>query len=419
MDFVIAGIVLGSLAVVAGELFRIVGPKRPPAERRSLRRGADPANTPRAWAGACQSIGLLAATAGALLLLVTLLLMLLGASDTVGWLAVGLIGGVGTVVVLAGTWSILNHYRTGGFDPILVAERPAPPVESVNHDGLFDDDLDVVPAGLSQSAWVEVHSQHIEPAEVVAQSPPPAATDVGAGPEPEAVRISEPVSPPVPEVVAPIESVPEPDALAEPMAVPEEVPVAVVPPDPAPRQPVAARPEAPYEQWPSAPPTGGSAAPRSKSEPAEIDVPVIRERPRPATQAPPPEFARPNFEFPLIDLDEELPAWNASPQQMPSPVSPPPSTGARPIERPVAQTIGDGDELEVPDPPQSGFKSSLFADIGTEATQNQEGRHFSSSLLNELTADMGAPKAMDDIVLDEFSLPAEPRSDKRDPSSQS
>ena len=123
VDFVVAGILLGSLAVVGGELFRIFGPKRSPAERKSLRRGADPANTPRAWTSACHAIGLLAATVGSFLLLVTLLMTLVGVSDSVGWLGVGIVGLAGTVVTIVGAWTILNHYRSGGFDPVTEAER--------------------------------------------------------------------------------------------------------------------------------------------------------------------------------------------------------------------------------------------------------------------------------------------------------
>jgi hypothetical protein len=423
VDFVIAGILLGSLAVVAGELFRIFGPRRTPAERKSLRRGADPAHTPRAWTSACHAIGLLATTAGAFLLLVTMLLTLIGVSDSIGWIGVGVVGLVGTIVTLAGSWSILNHYRTGGFDPVLQSERPVIAAKRQRaqsqavRDELFDDGEGAVEIVRSApaTAWTEV-----------TEAPPAVGEhqDQAAGLFPDApveAGDTEEIEDPAPiEVVDTSED--EDLAGPDPEPVPEPRPVA------APIQPKARIVEEPVRREPTPSPRDDWRS-RAPEPPVQQQVQRLAADPAPEPSqsgVPPvaqpsvPDYATPNFELPLIDLDDELPAWNAAPAEPTPPVQRSgPRSGARPIERPTGQVVDADSELEIPDPSPGGFKSSLFADIAPDAEQHGSGRHFSSKLLNELTSDLGPPKPADDIVLDEFSLPAEPRPDKRDRSPDS
>ncbi len=406
MDFVVAGILLGSLAVVVGELIRLLGPKRTPADRKSLRRAADPANTPRAWKNACHAIGLLIATAGAFLLLMTLLMTLIGVSDSVGWIGVALIGAIGAGVALVGSWSILNHYRSGGFDPVLIVEQApaatlkvAQPVSQPSEAELFDDIDAAVAAGMVESAWIEVEDRDVEDAvsdspriedeQSESEQPSSMAVTPANGLEPALVTsASEPV--PTQQVALP-ERPQEPEPVLAPVAPPtrdstiEQVskPAAAQAPNPVP-----VSPNPPIQRRPTSP----------ASTPQE---PLAA-----------PDFASPNFEFPLIDLEEDLPAWNATPTRpAPTPVSIPRSA-ARPIA-PPDPAMAEPDNAPVQsEPSQGGFKSSLLADVGTDARKKQTGRHFSSSLLNELTSDLGPPRPADDIVLDEFSLPTDDSADK-------
>jgi hypothetical protein len=438
VDFVVAGILLGSLAVVVGELVRVIGPKRSAAERKSLRRAADPANTARAWKSACHAIGLLIATAGAFLLLLTLLMTLFGVSDSVGWIGVALIGAVATGAALIGSWSILNHYRSGGFDPVLVTERqqtaPAIPLASVSQsrDELFDDMDAAIAAGMVESAWIEIKDRDEEPtandvdASIAEDSgdgleaaaapfapPAPATWQPTTEPRPASpavVKDPEPDPEPVPNArqsAMQMQSAPTPlqevEGTEEPVTAQSRTPVATQ--SSAPIQPIGppGQPAAPVVQPREQPNVQSTAAPAKRTEPQPT---------QPVERTGAPDFATPNFEYPLIDLEEELPAWNAIPLRQPPASVPSPASAARPIATPPPSAPGNESQVIAPEQDAGGFKSSLLADVGTDAGQKQSGRHFSSSLLNELTADLGPPRPADDIVLDEFSLPADDSAEK-------
>jgi len=381
VDFVIAGILLGALAVAIGETIRIVGPRRSPAERRSLRRGADPTNATPAWLRTCQALGMLLTTAGAALLLVTMILTLANASDRVGWIGVGLFAAIGIPGCLLASWLILNRYRSGGFDLIWIepAQQAAPA------DAFESDFYDVEPASWTPPIATAIAAA-IKPESTPLQSAPsaelfeepmeanaPVALDAAA----TSVVSAEPavVGDDVPEV-----SVPE-----VPMRTEEKTAAIVETPAPEPVVPVEVSVRQRISQQ----------VPRQVETPAppvEWTAPQIAAA-EPARRTPLPEFATPNFDLPLIDLDDELPAWNA-----PAAAAPPPKH-SRPAQVVIEQT-----ELEIPtieDP--GGFQSSLLADIApiADATTPGADGKFASRLLNELTADdRRDPGQRTDVVLD-------------------
>ena len=141
MDFVVAEILLGALGVIAGEAYRIVATRREPASRRSQRRPGDTRLVRAGWNRCCQAIGLLLTTSGAFLLLVTLVATLLGVSDGVGWLIVGVLGIGGILFDAIGGWSAMNRYRVGGFDPVIRGYATAADAAGFaqEFDELFDD----------------------------------------------------------------------------------------------------------------------------------------------------------------------------------------------------------------------------------------------------------------------------------------
>ena len=140
-------------------------------------------------------------------------------------------------------------------------------------------------------------------------------------------------------------------ALSEPTALPDEQPLEPV--DPAPERYIAVEPEPkpdlslpyPAETW--QPPDREWVEPYV---PAQASMPVLS-----------------GFEPPLIDPDDDLPAWGGPPvERLPEPV-------------PYAP----------PAPPSSGdtFQSSLLADLKPETAQGEElAGPFKSRLLNELTS---------------------------------
>jgi hypothetical protein len=105
-------------------------------------------------------------------------------------------------------------------------------------------------------------------------------------------------------------------------------------------------------------------------------------------------------EAPLIEPDEELPAWNAPPRAIPEPE---PYVPQAPRETPRPE-------------PTSGFESSLFADLDAPTGDEAEvAGPFQSRLLNELTrSEDETVEGAADVLLDEFSLPSRNQPSPRD-----
>lgn len=407
MDFVVAGILLGALGVIAGEAYRIVATRREPASRRSQRRPGDSRLVRAGWKRCGQAIGLLLTTSGAFLLLVTLVATLLGVSDSAGWLIVGVLGIGGILVDAIGGWSVMNRYRVGGFDPVIRGFAVAGDTAEYRQefDELFDDRS--VPE--TNPAPVVAPRDDPTPAPVpepVAADPKLAPANTQAGQRTQSSRGVRMDTSPSAEAIevrsntgveatedSPIDSS-DPDIDG---SISADVPILT------PDRKNDASPESESDHqavsgsgWPASPSVGvdESEALASSQEPEPARPPNVKS-PRAA-----PDFAAPNFEFPLLDLDEELPAWNAAPK--------PARSG--PVSSPSLSASSEG---------PGGFSSSLLAGIDPAAEGEAPSGRFSSRLLNELTGSSSSGEARTDIVLEEFSLPIDEESDERNDGSRS
>jgi hypothetical protein len=395
VDFVVAGILLGALGVVAGEAYRIVATRREPASRRSQRRPGDTRLVRAGWNRCCQAIGLLLTTSGAFLLLVTLVATLLGVSDSAGWLIVGVLGIGGILFDAIGGWSVMNRYRVGGFDPVIRGFAVAGDAAGFaqEFDELFDDRS--VPGTNPVPVAAPQDDPSSAPApEPVAANPELAPADIQAG------QPSQSSSSLTAEVSASAEAAEDqpigassPDTNRSTVA---DVPIATADrQDAVPPESEASHQAMPGSGWPASP----------SADVGESEALPASQEPEPARAAngkPPrtaPDFAAPNFEFPLLDLDAELPAWNA----------PPKPARSEPVSSPApASSEGPG-----------GFSSSLLAGIDPTVEGEAPSGRFSSRLLNELTGNSGSSReARTDIVLEEFSLPIDEESDERDDGSR-
>jgi hypothetical protein len=369
VDFVVVGIVIGAIIVGIGAVVRDLGPRRRPFVDRRIRREISPEAKAKAWRRFCQSLGTLVLTMGMIVILATVVAMVLSLSDSTGWMMVGASSALALVASGIGALIIPGHYQRGGFDPVIkqVAIRPAkvpPPV--VVHD--VEVPLSDLPGDSIDDLFsIDEPSSAAEPAPVPVDEMPPAT---------EPAVISEATALPDPAIAEPEESVeilprgpeaePEPPASAEPQAERRSA-----------RRVTFSRPN----------------APRPEPEQAQPPARPVRE----------PEAAPPPYEAPLIDPDEDLPAWNAQPKAIPQP---PPYVPPARVER------------SQPDP-ETGFQSSLLADLGaTDGEERDVAGPFQSRLLNELTRNERRPEPEPegggaDVLIDEVSLPVRNPNEQR------
>jgi hypothetical protein len=370
VDFVVVGIVIGAIIVGIGAVVRDLGPRRRPFVTRRIRREISPDAMAKAWRRFCQSIGTLVLTMGMIVILATVVAMVLSLSDSTGWLMVGASSVVALVVSGIGALVIPGHYQRGGFDPVIkqVKVRPAkapPPV--VVHD------VEVPLSELPGDSIDDLFSL-----DVMAAEPNPAPAPVGEMPaqEAEPALVAERTAPPEPVTVEPDESV--------------EVP-------PPPRN----------EESP--PPLAAEPQPERRSNRrVTFSRPTVtrtepEQAPPPARPVRTPEPMPPVYEAPLIDPDEDLPAWNAQPKPIPQPK---PYVPPARVERPL------------PDP-ETGFQSSLFADLDARDEEEADVTGpFQSRLLNELTREERRPTPEPegggaDVLIEEVSLPVRNPNEQR------
>jgi hypothetical protein len=368
VDFVVVGIFIGAIIVGIGAVVRDLGPRRRPFITRRIRRELSPEAMAKAWRRFCQSLGMLVLTTGMVVILGTVVAMVLNLSDSTGWLFVAIATALALVVSAIGVLIIPGHYQRGGFDPVIkqVRVRPAQPPPIVVHD------VEVPLSELPGDSIDDLFSLDVPAAE-----PEPRVAAAGV----------------IPAVDVPV---PDPGLTVEPEPVIADVTESVqyIPPTPnaVPAAPITVEPQP--ERRPARRVTFSRPA-ESRTEPEQTVPP-----PRPLSE---PEPAPAAYEPPLIDPDEDLPAWNAPARHIPQPKSyvPPPR-----VERPQ------------PDP-ESGFQSSLFSDLDApSAEQTDVSGPFQSRLLNELTRTerRPAPEPEDggaDVLLDEVSLPVRNPNEQR------
>ncbi|HET7055907.1 MAG TPA: hypothetical protein VFI12_05555 [Thermomicrobiales bacterium] len=369
MDFVVVGIVIGAIIVGAGAVVRDLGPRRRPFIDRRIRREISPEAKAKAWRRFCQSLGTFVLTMGMIVILATVVAMVLSLSDSTGWLMVGASSALALVASGIGVLVIPGHYQRGGFDPVIkqVTVRPAkapPPV--VMHD------VEVPLSELPGDSIDDLFS-----------------LDVG-------LEMPEPVPAPVEHMPAPAESVPIDDGITLPgtvFAEPEE-PVDILP---LTREPELTSPAAaePHAERRSARRVTFSRPNTTRSDPEQTPSPA-----RPVRE---PDPMPPVYETPLIDPDEDLPAWNAQPKPIPQPQ---PYVPPARVERPQSD-------------PETGFQSSLFSDLSASGEEGTDVTGpFQSRLLNELTRNERRPEPEPegggaDVLIDEVSLPVRNPNEQR------
>lgn len=396
MDFVIVGIVIGSVLVGAGALLRDLGPRLRPRLNRPDAAALEPDHAVLSWTRCCQAFAMAVTILGFLTVVATVVAFLMNAGDAVGWLVVA----AGALLAISGSVvsavAISRHYRRGGFDPVAWGALPAwaGPVASTTS------------IGADQSVPIEPD----DPFEIAAQTPvvvarEPIADDVLEAepiiaeptlhpfdPAPEVSELEEPPSagieaPPLQPDAPVLERDSAFDAAGREQEWPlsfEHEPAVIEAKDEAitwtlpETEPVTQRwpeldlePEA--ERWsepdlkPMAdrwPEPGGEAWDEPILAPVEppLDVPVLSA-----------------IDPPLIDPDDELPAWGAPPIERSAPA---------PVQHVPSSEVG------------AAFESSLLADLGPESAPAREtSGPFQSRLLNELTAPAGEPEPSGDDVL--------------------
>ena len=379
VDFVIVGIVIGAVLVGAGALLRDLGPRLRPRIERADSREIELEALAHAWTRFCQSLGMAVTTLGFLIVVATVIGFFMNVSGGTGWAIVGVM----TLLAIAGTVASVvkmgEHYRNGGFDPRVQDALASPPFEPAIYR--------TEPAALI-SADMTIPLEPIDPFAV----PDPALNDeastVAVEPTPELVDEST-VSMPVASEVAASEdhvtttTVAETELALDSAAGEEfveleetrteaEAEVIALEPEavdlPEPRLSAILDPEPDYISGAAFEPPVESLQPPVRTwQPHEHipsdRVPVLSE-----------------FEPPLIDPDDDLPAWGG----------PPAVERITPV--PIQRT------------PQAGgtrvFESSLLADLAPESAPSDElSGPFQSRLLNELTADREKPEPDGNDVL--------------------
>jgi hypothetical protein len=396
VDFVVVGIFVGAIIVGAGAAVRDILPRQRPRLTRHSNSPIEPEALRRAWRRFCQSAGMLIMTTGLVIVFFTVLAIVLSLSDRTGWILVGVSTAVAFAVLSVSAFVIPNHYRRGGFDPVyrsIARHEPpavtqemerrlgAPRLESADDlfahfiplpdtespkpavpvdKPLISTEIDVSDVA-GDPAIGETHRGYLKDRDAAMQAPPRTEADAPPADSQRPAAAGEPgLTDPAPfpaahgtreMTSAPAQEPPQRDERRLTRELIEESPALDEQPDTSP-------------------------LPRVDNEPAEFAA-----------------MALPVLEPPLIDPDEELPAWNAPPV----PTPPPP--------RYVPPNASD----ETTPDPDTGFESSLFANLDTPAASVTDGAGpFQSRLLNELTLDEAEPgEDKADVLLNEFSLPAQ------------
>ena len=380
VDFVVVGIFVGAIIVGAGAAVRDLAPRRQPRISRPDADSIKPETLIRAWRRFCQSAGLVMITMGTIIVFATVVGIVFSLSDRTGWLLVGGSAALAAVVIGISAIIVPNHYRRGGFDPI-VRTRP------------------VANAPVFRRAVIERDIEYS-----LGRTPASAADDPFAVEPSTAVPIPRPVVTSAPDTnQAPV--------IAASGNVISDVPPAVIAEEDIESAGTALTIERP---WVEPAPADDRFRSRSFPEPEPASGPVdsydepIASVPelfrRPVEQAPASTDAvgptLTGFEDPLIDPEDELPSWDA----------PPPRT------RQPTRYVAPQEPSTAPGAASAGFESSLFADLDAQADAGGDvSGPFQSNLLNELTRDEAKPtKPVADVLIDEFSLPARDRSNTRD-----
>jgi hypothetical protein len=385
VDFVVVGIFIGAIIVGAGAVVRDLGPRRRPFLTRRVRRNLEPALVARAWRRYCQAVGNLILTMGMVVVLATVVAIVFDLSDSSGWMMVGGATALAIVVSIIGTLVISGHYQRGGFDPVFRTVKPravkAPPA-------VVEHDVEVPLSALPGDSVDDLFAADVTvPEAAIDASEPPALI---SEPAISGDGMSDDVSP-AEQFTAPIVEA-EPTVLNGPVAQDVSEPEYGQSNEPAVR---SGEPGArPSRLVPRRFQTARNGQVES-SPPETVERPIPELAPVERTPAP---GRQP--EAPLIEPDEELPAWNAPPRAIPE---------AEPYVPPAPR--------ESPQPePTTGFESSLFADLDAPAGDESEvAGPFQSRLLNELTSSDDEPvEGAADVLLDEFSLPSRNQPGARD-----
>lgn len=399
MDFVVVGILVGASMVGAGAVVRDLLPRQRPLLTRRSAPSIEPEALHKAWNRFCQSAGMVIMTMGLIVVFCTVLAIVLSFSDRAGWILIGASTTLAAVVFVVSAVTIPNHYRRGGFDPVYRVRERAVRAPVVTHDivrklgasrPLAADDLFAEtrppvsaddqefggPAG-SGSELVTTETENWVSGNVAPNGEPDNSLDISGTPgtlSPQHVS----ADPDIGRDRLPVESAPESARVAFARSQP---------------QPDAGPVPAPEGFQELARPTGQHAmrAWNSGIEDTSEPTVVLSGEEGSGLAA----HILPVLEPPLIDPEDELPAWNAPPRS-----TPPPPAYIPPVS-PSAPGLDAGD----------AFESSLFADLemSTEDANDIAGP-FQSRLLNELTGEDAVPsEERADVLIDEFSLPAPDR----------
>lgn len=375
MDFVVIGIVIGGVVVLAGVVIRDLGPRMKPWVSRPVPDDVSPQRLAAAWTRYCGAAGSLITTGGLLMVLATVAAVVFEASDAFGMDAVLATGALALSSIALAALVVTPHYRRGGFDGRIAADfregaRPIPAPES--RPMADPDDVFALP---------EAEANEPQPTETPPRVPDHEATEAQVA-EDTGLPADEPVS------------------VAEPES--ETVPVATDSAD----APTDLRSTRTYKREDSLEEPSAAFEPWVAAEPEPIPESRVRyDRYAGGRQQSPPAVQP---AFPTID--DELPAWNARVESHPQP-----SGGHEALEPTPIDASGK-------QPGEAGFQSNLLADLELpEEEPNETPGSFKSRLLNELTASPApqsgqAAATIDetepvvDILLDEFSLPEPPAS---------
>lgn len=367
MDFVIVGIVIGAGLVGVGALLRDLGPRLRPRLARPDRDEVKPDALALAWAECCHAIGMAVTALGFLLVVATAVLFFGNVSAGAGWLVVGAASALALVGSAASTVHIGRRYQRGEFDGRL---SPAPRAESLEPANLIIEDR-LIPLGSADpleqtnpeaSSHVAVQDAFAQAVGSVAATEP-----AGTGEPPFAEAEGSFFAELDPLVEARLH-----EADLEPFASVAGVETA----EPA----VVERPAAlgldrktPDDLEPQASSDWGSVEP--------VPHPVETGRPPAGHEGAPPSFGKSpqpvvlsSLDSPLIDPDDELPAWDDPPiERVPAPVVYTPVSGA-------------------------AFESALLADLRPATAPESADGPFQSRLLNELTTADGEAGGRDVLV---------------------
>ncbi len=305
MDFVVVGIVIGSIIVGCGVIIADLGPRIKPWLTRPDQTSIEPSKLKQSWSRYCKASGSLVSTGGLLMVLVTVLGVVFDVSDSTGMRAVLVAGLIALVAVALAAFVVPNHYRSGGFDARSRPQeaRSAPLAAIVNDVSIPISDLPVDPDDifvdvpeepvLAETAEPELKELAAHESESVRETAHESgSTEYSLDDQPEEVELDTGV----PQEFVPHESFDLESALTG-FAVdsPEEVTV---------------DPGLAFEPW-VAEPRGPVAASRAAYERTQSGR--IESTPSPLVDPP------------LLPLDDELPAWNA-----PVPVIEPPVVAYEP-----------------------------------------------------------------------------------------